>query len=224
MASNGYPKVTAKAWRALRSRAAAAPSTKFIPSTVATLMGMASPESARANTVRPMRKLGLIDDDGALTERGNKWRVDASYADACQEILEEVYPSDLLALTDSSGEPDGERVKAWFDHRGFGESNARQMAATYVMIASKQVPEAVASKPKRGRSKGSGVKRGTSPATQSTARTGDAVANPTSEPSKQTTSAGPNLHLDIQIHIPADASAEQIDQIFESMARHVYKQ
>jgi hypothetical protein len=33
---------------------------------------------------------------------------------------------------------------------------------------------------------------------------------------------GPHLHLDIQIHIAADASAEQIDQIFASMAKHLY--
>jgi hypothetical protein len=43
-------------------------------------------------------------------------------------------------------------------------------------------------------------------------------------PFVRSSGAGPNVHLDIQIHIPADASAEQIYQIFESMARHLYKQ
>ena len=32
----------------------------------------------------------------------------------------------------------------------------------------------------------------------------------------------PPLHLDVQIHIPADASLEQIDRIFSSMAKHLY--
>ncbi len=32
----------------------------------------------------------------------------------------------------------------------------------------------------------------------------------------------PSLHIDIQIHIAADAKAEQIDQVFASMARHLY--
>jgi hypothetical protein len=36
-------------------------------------------------------------------------------------------------------------------------------------------------------------------------------------------SVGPDVHLDIQIHIPADATAEQIDQIFGSMAKHLYQ-
>ena len=35
--------------------------------------------------------------------------------------------------------------------------------------------------------------------------------------------AGPDLHLDIQIHISSDATAQQIDQIFASMAKHLYQ-
>lgn len=34
--------------------------------------------------------------------------------------------------------------------------------------------------------------------------------------------SSPSLHIDIQIHIASDASAEQIDKIFESMAKHLY--
>lgn len=32
----------------------------------------------------------------------------------------------------------------------------------------------------------------------------------------------PTLHIDIQVHISADAKTEQIDQIFASMAKHLY--
>jgi hypothetical protein len=35
-------------------------------------------------------------------------------------------------------------------------------------------------------------------------------------------SFGPALHIDIQIHISPEASAAQIEQIFASMAKHVY--
>jgi len=34
--------------------------------------------------------------------------------------------------------------------------------------------------------------------------------------------AGPALHIDIQIHISPEASAEQLDNIFASMAKHLY--
>lgn len=32
----------------------------------------------------------------------------------------------------------------------------------------------------------------------------------------------PSVHIDIQIHISAEASSDQIDQIFKSMAKHLY--
>lgn len=32
----------------------------------------------------------------------------------------------------------------------------------------------------------------------------------------------PALHIDVQVHIDSSASAEQIDQVFASMARHLY--
>jgi hypothetical protein len=68
-------------------------------------MGHDSPASAATNVVSPMQKLGLIDESGALTDRGNKWRGDATYAEACQEILDEVYPADLAGLTTVGGVP-----------------------------------------------------------------------------------------------------------------------
>jgi hypothetical protein len=35
-------------------------------------------------------------------------------------------------------------------------------------------------------------------------------------------SGGPEVHIDIQIHISPDSSHDQIDKIFESMAKHLY--
>lgn len=42
------------------------------------------------------------------------------------------------------------------------------------------------------------------------------------EPIPSRNEARPTVHIDIQIHIDAAASAEQIDQVFASMARHLY--
>lgn len=36
------------------------------------------------------------------------------------------------------------------------------------------------------------------------------------------TSSSPSLHIDLQIHISPESSPEQIEQIFASMARHLY--
>lgn len=37
-----------------------------------------------------------------------------------------------------------------------------------------------------------------------------------------TPSGDPTVHIDIQIHVSPEASTEQIDQIFASMAKHIY--
>ena len=37
------------------------------------------------------------------------------------------------------------------------------------------------------------------------------------------TTGQPSVHIDFQIHISPEASPEQIDQIFESMRRHLYR-
>ncbi|MCY4175031.1 MAG: DUF5343 domain-containing protein [Acidimicrobiaceae bacterium] len=220
MASETYPKVTAKAWLLLRKRAVDAPSVKFTPEMVAALLEMSSPKSALYNTINPMRRLGLINEEGALTHRGNKWRVDSSFDEACQEILDEVYSEELRALTDDDGNPDRAKIKNWFDMKGFGNSNADQMTNTYVMIASKAIPELAI--PDSGKTKKVQPKRAKTKldpqskvAESLTPAVNDLLLPP--QPAVQ-----PALHLDIQIHVPADATPEQIDLIFSSMARHLY--
>jgi hypothetical protein len=217
-----YPKIPTKAWRLLRTRASTAPSTKFAPSTVAALLGMASPESAKTNIVNNFRRVGLIDDDGALSDRGNKWRVDASYPDACQEIIDEIYPPDLAALTTADGQPDKVKIKTWFEHKGYGGSNATQVAATYAMIAEKKLPEANDSKaPAKPRT--SKPKPAKSTVSPSAGHQPQVVTPVPAASQPHHAGSGPNVHLDIQIHIPADASPDQIDQIFASMAKHLYQ-
>ena len=49
-----------------------------------------------------------------------------------------------------------------------------------------------------------------------------ATPEPIPEPMPSRNESLPTLHIDIQIHIDAAASAEQIDQTFSSMARHLY--
>jgi len=226
MATASYPKISSNSWQVLRARVAAAPSVRLNASTVATLLDMANPKSATDNVVAPLRRLGLLEEDGSLTERGHRWRVDATYAQACQEILDEVYPEDLKALTDEKDKPDKARIQTWLQHQGQGASNASQVAATYVMIAEKRLPEANGTELKKRP-----VKAATKAKPKKT--TAALVTEPVDErtlepaelllPSREPVKSSPNIHLDIQIHIPATASLEQIDQIFASMAKHLYQ-
>lgn len=217
MPIDALPKVGAKAWAVLRSKAASAPSTKFTAGLVAAVLEMGSAGSAQANIVRPMRALGIFDEEGSLTTLGNKWRNDSTYAEACQEILDRFYPADLAALTDADGNPSASQVWTWLSHNGFGESNAKQMAATYVMIASKEPHSAPASP--EAKKKATPAKRATEPPKPAS----PALEPPRAQVVQQSPpGSNPGIHLDIQIHVPADATADQIDAIFRSMAKHIY--
>lgn len=48
-------------------------------------------------------------------------------------------------------------------------------------------------------------------------------ANAQLPPAQQSGDDGPSLHIDIQVHISPDSTPDQIDKIFESMAKHLYK-
>jgi len=213
-----------KPWFALRAKAATAPSTKFTPSAVAALLSMSGEKSANDNVLLGLRRLGIIDDDGLLTARGNKWRVDSSYAEACEDILNSVYPTELQSLTDDHGNADKAKVATWLQHKGQGESSAKQMASTYAMIASKSPAPAPAATPASPKQSAYKPKTSTaaSVATSQAALSSDDIAKP--QNASGSDSPSPTIHLDIQVHIPPAASAEQIDQIFASMAKHLYRQ
>lgn len=66
-------------------------------------MQMSSADSARDNIVTPLRNLGLIAEDGTLTEAGNLWRGDLTYPDACDAIIKRFYPEELASLVDGNG-------------------------------------------------------------------------------------------------------------------------
>jgi hypothetical protein len=64
-------------------------------------------------------------------------------------------------------------------------------------------------------------KGGTTSSDSRQAKTTQFIPQPSQSP--QNVSNVPSLHIDIQIHIDSDASTDQIDQIFASMAKHLYK-
>lgn len=214
-----YPKLAKSSWFVLRDRAQKSPSAKITPQIVAALFSMASAGSARDNIVKPLAAVGIIDEDGTLTELGQLWRNDDTYAQACARILAEHYPEDVQHLGDAAA------VERWFTGRGFGASNARQMAATFRLLSEAKIPDEVpvpgATKPKTKPERISGASKSTKmddPKTPPPAKDEQAAG----EKHDGRRTALPSLQMNLQIHLPSDATAEQIDTIFASMAKHLY--
>ena len=214
---NSFPTIIEKNWWALR--------TKFkqsIPGVVtagylATVLNVTE-MSARANVFPWLRSLGLIDEDSKPTNLATRWRDDDSYAEVCREIITKTYPQELVdAIDDPSN--NYETVKKWFANKmGAGESSARKLAKTYVLLSeanhskSSAVTKKVIQSPKQKSGAAKKPERGHKSVTELAPNTHTQAA----------VIEGPGVSINLQIHISADSSPEQIDQIFAGMAKHIY--
>jgi hypothetical protein len=220
-----FPRISAKSWWTLRDRFR-----KSIPSVVdetylSSVLGV-SERSAKANDLPPLRTLGLIDGTGKPTERAVRWRDDRHYPEVCAEIREEVYPQ---ALRDIAADPKTDRgeLSRWFSTTTrAGEAAVAKMTATYVLLTEAD-PKSTSTGPekaeKRARpNKPAIAKRGAAqidrPAHLEDSNSGR-VPPPVQEASDG--QRNPSIHFDIQIHIAPETSADQIEAIFASMAKHL---
>lgn len=192
---------------------------------LATVLDM-QPNSARANVLPFLKDLGIIDDEGKPTSRANFWRDDGHYAGVCKDMLDGVYPAELReAVPDpNANRPSAER---WFANRtGAGEAAVRRMAALYALLVEGDISKQPDEKDKKERP----VRKATVP-TPPVVRA--AVPEPPlarrpfggqdhelQEPKRQ---KPPDININLQVHISADSTSDQIDQIFASMAKHIYR-
>ncbi len=193
-------------------------------------------ESAQ-NIISPLKKIGLIDNDGKPTELAKEWRDDEQYASVCEKIRQAIYPSELLAAFPDA-DASREKVERWFANKtALGTSQVRSMASFYLLLSeadpTKQdspTPPTKSTQPTKTaslRTKPPTVKIKTQAEKEASNGTvATAVLEPEVKPNAARVNGygfGPSLHIDIQIHIAPDATAEQIDQIFASLSKHLYK-
>jgi hypothetical protein len=211
--------VPARHWFALRERFK-----KTIPKTVtATCLGSAlgmAEISASTNVMPGLRTAGLIGDDGTPTELAIKWRDDAHYKETCEAIRMKVYPQELRDLAPPETATFDE-VKTWFARVGGIGDSASGKAASFYMLLCDGNPQAGAAKQDNGKPRA---------ARSPTQKAKPAKPLKTSKEDTEAKNAGndgtgsprrPTLSLNLQILVSPDATPEQIDKIFESMAKHL---
>ena len=194
--------ISEKSWWQLRNQFK-----KTIPSVVnvsylKSLLSLNSDQSAR-NILAPLRQMGIIDADGKPQPRATDWRSDAKYPDVCSAIIAEIYPQELLDLFPDT-QVDNATAKSWF------------MEADADVTKTTTAPKkAKTNKPQKSVL----ADNGANPVSVPPMPAVDANA-----PIMPTVAASPtpSVHIDLQIHISPDASPDQIDSIFASMAKHLY--
>jgi len=220
-----FPMLPINHWWTLRKKFKQSIPGVVTDSYLATVLNM-QVNSARANVLPYLKQLGIVDEDGRTGERAKQWRDDALYPEVCGKVVKEVYPKELL---EAVPKPSHERAQAerWFaNHTGAGEAAVKRMASLYAVLveadASKQLDQE-----KKERTRNTGDERPTREK-KTSAVTRALGGTPTTQNygaknSSQGYQQAPGININLQVHISADATSDQIDQIFASMANHIYQ-
>nr|WP_257030504.1 DUF5343 domain-containing protein [Paraburkholderia bryophila] len=197
------------------------------PAYLAATLNM-SPGSASANVLPSLRTFGLINDAGKPSDLAFAWRDDEKYASVCGQLIKSTYPTGLHdAFPDAANAPMN-RVTAWFAHdTKTGDSAAVKYARVYLMLLEGDIGKANEKPAKeKATARAAVTPKSSSKAAKATAaQVPSANPGPAEHSHQQHPPGGsafsPKLHIDVQIHISPESNAEQIDKIFESMAKHL---
>jgi len=212
-----FPQIPAKVWWQIRRYFKRKIPSELSPSSVATLLGVK--EVAAKTYCNELQKLGLLDESYKPTDLVFSWRDDEKYADTCQKILETAYPQELTELA-PAGVADRDTVVRWFMNSArLGEGSAKNRASTYLLIAKGDPSE----EQDAANTKASNTSKTSKAAPKKDASSSHQKENGRASSTDKVTNAtfSPSLQLNIQIHISADATSDQIETIFSSMARHL---
>jgi hypothetical protein len=221
-----YPMLPVAHWWALRNKFKQSIPGVVTDSYLSTVLNMEA-ASARANVLPFLKTLGIIDDEGKTGERAKRWRDDEHYGEVCKEIEKEVYPRELKEAVPDPVK-DRDKVERWFAHKtGSGEAAVKRMAVLYIVIAvadaSKQ-PEF--ERGERVRKAGQNPPRVKPAMAQRAILDPPSPAHPAPTPPAQGQQLGvpqpPGIHINLEVHISADSTPDQIEAIFASMAKHIY--
>jgi hypothetical protein len=181
-----------------------------------------SEDSARTSIFSPLKTLGLIDDTGRPTDLVYDWRDDSKYGEVCDKLRKQLYPAELCELFNDIESADVERIAVWFmSSTRCGQAAAKVYANFYLLLLranpSDSLEQEKPSKKKKPTGKSS-PRLNKSRESMTTKKEKTVSLAPTSG---KKLSGIPELHINIQLHISPESTVEQIDKIFESMAKHL---
>lgn len=152
--------------------------------------------------------IGLVDSSRQPTGNWSAFRQGSRSKVVLADAIKQGYASLYEVHTDAHRCADKVLKDFFKAHSTAGEQAISRTAKTFQVLCSMADFSA-------GSSNGSGSREN-----------GKAVSEndgaPLVAPPQDIESPTPTLHIDFQVHIAADAPPEQIDKIFESMAKHLY--
>ena len=212
-----YPQIPAVIWWGVRNFLQRTPNAALNERTLGVEFNVQ--ETAARQYLGELKRVGILNDENKATPLAQKWRHDDTYGEAVDEILANAYPEGLIQIA-PRGAADRQKIISWFTREGLGSGTAGNKAATYLLISSDA--------PSDGSARGSSAPQKSSgkEATRSKrvpAQNHPAVVlKPNDERPRSSPMASMPLNINVQIHISAEATGEQIESIFSAMRRYLY--
>lgn len=223
-----FPIIPISHWFNLREQFKRTIPTAISPNYIASTLEMTE-DSARSNIIPTLKTVGLISsDDGKVNQDlAKEFRSDDRYPEFCKKVIKGVYPTELSeAFPDADS--DRKKIQNWFlNHTNVGEVASRKMASFYLTLLEGNPNKQSQPVKEVKKSNVSTDSKGTKPRSAKSKKDAS-VSSATEETTPPATGkAGnnlPSLNINIQVHLSSDLSIEQIEQVFASMAKHLYKQ
>jgi hypothetical protein len=173
--------------------------------------------SAKTNIITPLKKIGLIDGGGKPTKLAYDWRDDKKYPDVCKKIYEQIYPKELRELVNSQNFENATLLSWIMNHCQCGKNAATKCAQLYTILLNADLLK----RNKMSGRKGDATKKPTDKTKNTTVKEENKKVKTNKILSNEDSIHIPTIHINLQIHIAPESPAEQIDKIFESMAKHL---
>jgi Family of unknown function (DUF5343) len=218
-----FPQFPVKNWWALRKKFKQSIPGTVTPNYLASVLGMRE-NSARDNVYLYLKLMKIVDQDGKPMPRATKWRDDHNYPKVCETIVKELYPQELIdAVPDPKKDKDA--ATRWFaNHTGAGEISISKMVACYTVLCSGDASQAPEQGDKKSKSKKQSITKKKTPSTSNkTSHPKEKVEHSAPKINGNERRTSPEIYINLQVHISSDSSNDQIEQIFASMAKHIYR-
>lgn len=168
-------------------------------------------KSKNDRTMRPILKaLSFVDDSYVPQDRWKQYRGN-KHKSIMAQAIKEGYAELFQMYPDACGRSDTELEHFFSTRTTGGKQVITKMVGTFKALCSLADFDGAslnAEKPAKVKSKVS------KPSKSQDQKQDHSHSNP---------SLVPSIHIDVQVHISPESSATQIDQIFASMAKHLYK-
>ncbi|WGJ14774.1 hypothetical protein QEV83_00150 [Methylocapsa sp. D3K7] len=211
-----YPQIPSTVWWGLRNVLQRSPSATIDERALGVELNVQ--ETAARQYLSELKRVGILNDENKATPVAQKWRDDETYGEAVDEILRNAYPESLIQVA-PRGAADRQKIISWFTREGLGSGTAGNKAATYLLISSdlpNEAPSRGSARPQKVAGKGSQMAQAPARAAARSSSKGNEKRSP------PPLSGLMPLNVNVQIHISAEATGEQIESIFAAMRRYLY--